>query len=188
MREQSSQPTQSEYETNIFCAPETCPPHCAANFLFSLLCFFDFITLSSVMAQSRASGAQATDALNLQTLYSDLSTVAKWYELGINLGLPKHELDKIQLDHAHHGNDRQRVEMLDLWLRGTTKAAYGDVEIALRKMGENRVAESIHQNYIRESKRKYSSYCICNCVCNCLLVIMYCVLRTVLLLDQTHRP
>ena len=117
------------------------------------------------MAQSRASGAQATDALNLQTLYSDLSTVTKWYELGINLGLPKHELDKIHLDHAHNGNDRQRLEMLGLWLRRITNAAYGDVEIALRKMGENRVAESIHQNYIRESKRKYSSCCIYAIVC-----------------------
>ena len=57
--------------------------------------------------------------LDVQHLSSELQSVTNWYQLGIHLGLETHELDKVQMDYAHQGNDRQRLQMLDLWLQRT---------------------------------------------------------------------
>ena len=96
---------------------------------------------------------QAANELNLANLSFELTKVTKWFDLGLNLNLEKHELDKIQLDHAHQGNERQRLEMLDKWLRCTRCATWGDVVRALEQMGENRMAENIHDKYIGEGSR-----------------------------------
>lgn len=53
-------------------------------------------------------------ALDVQHLSSELQSVTNWYQLGIYLGLETHELDMVQMDYAHQGNDRQRLQMLDL--------------------------------------------------------------------------
>ena len=87
--------------------------------------------------------------LNLKNLSSELATVIDWFLLGINLGLPEHELSKIRQNYAHQGIDQQRVEMLNLWLRCTPNATWEDVVRALEQMGENRVAENIREKYIR---------------------------------------
>ena len=93
---------------------------------------------------------QPANQLNPANLSFELTMVTKWFDLGLNLNLEKHELDKIQVDHAHQGNDRQRLEMLDKWLRCTPHATWGDVVRALEQMGENSVAENIRHKYIRE--------------------------------------
>ena len=87
-------------------------------------------------------------ALNLKNLSSELATVINWFFLGINLGLQKHELSKIQQNYAHQGSDQQRLEMLYLWLQRTPNATWEDVVDALQQMGENRVAENIREKYI----------------------------------------
>ena len=91
------------------------------------------------------SNEQATNefkgVLNAEKLSSKLTAVVNWFQLGLNLGLLKYDLDKIQ--QKNHENDRQRLEMLDLWLRRTPNAAMGDVVSALKQMGENRIAEDI---------------------------------------------
>ena len=124
-------------------------------FLFLAITVVGFVTLSLLwlMAKWRASKGQATDdsdvratdepRLDAGKLSSELATVVDWYRLGINLGLPKHELTKIERD--YQGNDRQRLEMLDKWLQFTPNAAVGVVVSALKQMGENSVAESIRQ-------------------------------------------
>ena len=73
-------------------------------------------TAESGMQATAESGVQATDILNVKNLSSELTTITNWYQLGVYLNLQTHQLDKIQQDHAHQGNDRQRMEMLDLWL------------------------------------------------------------------------
>ena len=98
-------------------------------------------------------GMQATDILNVKNLSSELTTITNWYQLGIYLNLQTHELDKIQQDHAHHGNDRQMLEMLALWLRRTPNATWQDVVSALKQMEENRVAENIRQKYLRRASK-----------------------------------
>ena len=86
-------------------------------------------------------------ALNLKNLSSELATVINWFLLGLNLGLQKHELTKIERD--YQGNDRRRVEMSHLWLQRTPNATWEDVVRALQQMGENTVAENIREKYIR---------------------------------------
>ena len=93
---------------------------------------------------------QAANQLNSANLSFELTAVIDWFSLGLNLNLEKYELDKIQLDHDRQGNDRQRLEMLDKWLRCTPCATWGDVVRALEQMGENSVAENIRHKYIRE--------------------------------------
>ena len=55
----------------------------------------------------------------------------------------------MQIERDHQGNERRKQEMLDLWLRRKPDAGWRDVVSALAQMEENRVAESIRQNYIR---------------------------------------
>ena len=101
------------------------------------------------------SDEQATNefkgVLNAEKLSPKLTAVVNWYQLGLNLGLLKHDLDKIQQKY-HQENDRQRLEMLDLWLRRTPNAAMGDVVSALKQMGENRIAENIRPKDKGEGK------------------------------------
>ena len=111
-----------------------------------------------VMTQLRGSRnrVQATDAPKVGDLFSELKTVTDWHQLGICLGLQTHELMQIERD--HQGNERRKQEMLDLWLRRKPDAGWRDVVSALKLMEENRVAESIRQNYIRgEGKAKMLS-------------------------------
>ena len=106
-------------------------------------------SLSWMMAQLRGSRdrVQATDALKVGDLASELKPVVDWYQLGIHLGLQTHEL--IQIERDHQGNERRKHDMLDLWLRRKPDAGWRDVVSALQLMEENRVAERIRQNYVR---------------------------------------
>ena len=108
-------------------------------------------SLSWTMAQLRGSQVQAADVLKVGDLSSELKTVTDWHKLGIHLGLQTYEL--IQIERDHHGNERQKREMLDLWLRRKPDAGWRDVVSALEEMEENRVAESICQNYVRGESR-----------------------------------
>ena len=102
------------------------------------------------------SSKPSTDVLNARNLSLELETVtANWYQLGINLGLQTHDMNKIERD--YHGSDHQMLQTLDLWLRRTSTPSWVDVIHALQKMGENRVAESIRQKYFR------AGYKICEC-------------------------
>ena len=106
-------------------------------------------SLSWMMAQLRGSRdrVQATNVPKVGDLSSELKTVTDWHKLGIHLGLQTYELMQIERD--HHGNERQKREMLDLWLRRKPDAGWRDVVSALEEMEENRVAESIRRNYVR---------------------------------------
>lgn len=92
---------------------------------------------------------RATKVLTVENLSSELKPVRiKWFELGINLGLKKHELDVIRMDYAPQGCDRQLLEMLAHWLQRAPDAAWMDVVNALQKIEENTLAESIFLKYI----------------------------------------
>ena len=104
-------------------------------------------TDESDVQTTKESSKQATNksegVLDAGNLSSELKTVIDWHQRGLKLGLPKHELDKIQQD--YQGTDQRRLEMLDKWLQRTPNATWRDVANALEQMGENRVAESIRQ-------------------------------------------
>ena len=104
-------------------------------------------SLSWTVAQLRGSRVQAADVLKIGDLSSELKTVTDWYQLGIYLGLQPYKL--IQIERDHHGNERRKQKMLDLWLRRKPDAGWRDVVSALEEMEENRAAESIRRNYVR---------------------------------------
>ena len=87
------------------------------------------------------------NVLSARNLFSELEPVTKWFQLGINLGLQTHRLDKIRQD--YHETDQQMLQMLDVWLRREPNASWLDVVNALEEMEENTVAKNIRQKYIR---------------------------------------
>ena len=115
-----------------------------------------FVTLLCVARSRSSRQLQATNALNFKSLCGELQTVTDWHQLGINLGLKKHDLSKIQQDCAHQGNDQQRLEMLNKWLQRTPHATWEDVVSALAQIGEDRVAENIQQKFIGEESKLWS--------------------------------
>ena len=113
-------------------------------FLFLAITVVGFVTLSLLwLVAGKWRASKDESRLDAGKLSFELATVVDWYQLGLNLGLPKHELTKIERD--YQGNDRRRLEMLDKWLRCTPNATWRDVASALEQMGENSVAESIRQ-------------------------------------------
>ena len=122
--------------------------------LFLAIAIVGIITVHWMMAQIQVSQhrEQVADIRKVGNLSSQLKAVTNWYQLGINLGIPRYAL--LQIERDYHGNERQKQEMLDLWLRGTPNAAWRDVVSALQQMQENTEAERIRQKYIRgESKQ-----------------------------------
>ena len=107
------------------------------------------------MQATDESAMQVVDELDAGILSSELTQVTDWKKLGINLGLPKDELHKIQ--HDNKWDFQRKVQMLDLWLQRTPNATWEDVVIALQKMGKTTVAESICHKYIRAEGKLYVS-------------------------------
>ena len=85
---------------------------------------------------------------NAATLCSELISISDWRTLGLFLGVQDYELDKIERSHPTEGCDGWKRETFSLWLRRTPSASWRDVVGALRRMGENTVAERIEQKYI----------------------------------------
>ena len=82
----------------------------------------------------------------------ELKTVTEWHELGMYLGVHLYELDRIE-EECSTNIKRRLQQTLSLWLQRKPNASWLDVVNALRKMGQNRVAESILQKYIREGSK-----------------------------------
>ena len=97
----------------------------------------------------------AIGVLRARNLSFELKTVANWCLLGINLGVPIHELSRIE--QTYRGCEQQKLQMLDLWLQRSYVPSWREVVNALERMGEIRVAERIQQKYIR-GKCKLWSY------------------------------
>ena len=93
---------------------------------------------------------------DVRGLSNSLVDVSDWHQLGIKLGIPSSELNRIEKD--YQGNDRQKTETFISWLKRTPRASWSDVVSALRQMGENTVAESVRQHYIA-SKLMYTFLC-----------------------------
>ena len=87
------------------------------------------------------------DVLNPRKLLSELKDVTNWCLLGIYLGVPISELNRIEQD--YRGCERQKLQMLDRWLERTPTASWGEVVYALQQIGEIRVADCICQKHIR---------------------------------------
>ena len=87
----------------------------------------------------------------MKNLSSELSTVSKWYQLGIKLGLQPSQLRQIEQEVPTdiESIDRRRIEVVDLWLQSTPGASWRHIVAALREMGELTTAERIEWKYVK---------------------------------------
>ena len=92
-----------------------------------------------------------TNELNTKNLSRELREVTELYQLGINLGIPSYELKSIELQYP--STDRQRIEIVDLWLQRTPNPSWRDVAIALEEMGANALAEKIHHKHTKRASK-----------------------------------
>ena len=77
--------------------------------------------------------------------------VDRWYQLGIELGLPPARLRQIEKE--HRGDmDRYRVEVVDLSLQSTPEASWRHIVTALREMGDVTTAERIELMYVKGAR------------------------------------
>ena len=102
--------------------------------------------VSSVDNDNTLSGA-----LNVKNLSSELSTVSKWYQLGIRLGLQPSQLRQIEQE-LPTDIDRRRIEVVDLWLQSSPGASWRHIVTALREMGDLTTAERIELKYVKGAR------------------------------------
>ena len=87
----------------------------------------------------------------MKNLSSELSTVSRWYQLWINLGLQPSQLRQIEQQFLRD-SDRCKIEVVDLWLQSTPGASWRHVITALREMGDMRTAETIEMKYVQGAR------------------------------------
>ena len=75
----------------------------------------------------------------------DLTNFLDWHKLRVRLllGIRKIKLDRIRLDFDKYGNECQRDEMINLWLRSDRDASWEKLCTALENMDQNTIAENI---------------------------------------------
>ena len=99
------------------------------------------LTIALSLAMSRS------NTLNLQILVTKLQTIADWFMLGVHLGVPKEELNKIDQQFLSHGVERCKAELFDLWLRRNPSARWDDVVRALERLNEMALASELRELY-----------------------------------------
>ena len=93
----------------------------------------------------------SSDTVEVNILCEELSTVSDWYQLGLKLGVPDYQLDKIQ---RNHSSSQWKLETLKLWLQLKPNASWMNVVRALQRMEENTLAKWIRQKYMRRGSSK----------------------------------
>ena len=87
--------------------------------------------------------------VNLVHLLDVLQKVTDVNNLGLHLGVPKHELDKIRQD--FHTTDERKMKILQWWLDHTLNPTWERVISALRVMGKPVLADAVVEISKRES-------------------------------------
>ena len=88
-----------------------------------------------------------TCTLNFRLLVIKLKKIADWFMLGVHLGVPKEELNKIDQQFSSHGVERCKAELFDLWLRRNLSARWDDVASALEQLNEVALASELRELY-----------------------------------------
>lgn len=84
----------------------------------------------------------AADNLDLNTILNDrifCTSSIKWKDIGLQLGLSKHELDIIEADYRRI--EEQRREMIDLWLRSSADPTLEKLHEAIRRVNDRHQGE-----------------------------------------------
>ena len=86
---------------------------------------------------------------DLATIRKDTyKSLSKWYDVGLELGVPVDELDRIQRDHGCETKDCHR-EMLKSWLKGAVNTTVAALVEALSSdvVGESALARKLEEKY-----------------------------------------
>ena len=81
----------------------------------------------------------------------------KWFDIGIFLGATTAELKEIQQNYSTNGVVRCLIELHDCLARKENPLTWEATSTALRRLGNNALADSIHSNYIRPPIHRASS-------------------------------
>ena len=76
---------------------------------------------------------------------------ARWFVLGIQLGVQHSDLEGIQQSHPAASVEDLLIHMLVCWIRSNTTSSWSDVITALREMNETRLADELESSYTTES-------------------------------------
>ena len=82
-------------------------------------------------------------SLSLKNLTNALREVSDWQDLGIQLDIQYHELQKFVSE--HQTTEERKRAMLQFWLDHDTNASWKKIFSALSEMQLNRAAEEINQ-------------------------------------------
>ncbi|XP_064387204.1 uncharacterized protein LOC135335598 isoform X4 [Halichondria panicea] len=91
-------------------------------------------------------------SLTLTVISTVLQRVrAKWFELGVALGLPDETLQVIKKNHHATGDRARFTKMLEVWLQSSPNPTWSDLVEALRSPAINRpdIAAEIEDKYIK---------------------------------------
>ena len=72
---------------------------------------------------------------DIATLCIELISISDWFTLGLNLGVPHHQLKEVRSNYSVEGLGACRRETLVLWLQRTPSASWRDVVGTLQRMG-----------------------------------------------------
>ena len=81
--------------------------------------------------------------MTLKNIDQVLTEVVDWHTLGIKLDLPDQTLKKIEIDYSASGTDRQRQEMISIWLKHDPEQSWSKLASALEETGNNTLAAKI---------------------------------------------
>lgn len=80
--------------------------------------------------------------LNLINLHCETREVTNVFTFGIYLGIPSYIVESSEREFPHD-LERRRMGLLSYWLRSNVTASWDDVLKALKRMGENRIWQTI---------------------------------------------
>ena len=78
---------------------------------------------------------------------TNLPVTAKWWSLGLQLGVPPHHLDTIQSNCAQYSDSSNRclASMFEWWLRNSYECTYESLATALHTIGRRDLALKVCQ-------------------------------------------
>ena len=83
--------------------------------------------------------------LELKDVVLAVKEVTRWYEVGLQLGLPE---EKLKLISAHQDIEGHQRMMLSKWLSHDPEASWTKLVAALRAIGERSVAEKVARQFV----------------------------------------
>ena len=101
------------------------------------------MSINSIRPGIPLARSSMTSSLNVRLIVTKVQKIADWFMLGVHLGVPKEELNKIDQQFLSQGVERCKAELFDLWLRQNPSARWDDVASALEQLNEKALASEL---------------------------------------------